>query len=278
MTHQAGVRTVVVGGQPSPGPMQALSGSRGAIAYSSDILDSEFALASAVNETANTTFPDTANTDMVVNFAGFTLRDQIRENDTVPLQFKYEAANCRIYYTFANALNETRLWLDAAAAIWDDPSLCVEGSTGYATSPNSTAPAKPAPPRQSSDNDSGKISGIQSTSAVNIIDDGILDGLEDGDVRSSILSFTQCHSGCKCAYKGVLCPDGKTTVDLCDTTCPSRLVGKKCSSDLGVCAIANQYESKFESRGGESIGKKTTPCACKPAAKAPFPGCPGVRS
>jgi hypothetical protein len=70
---------------------------------------------------------------------GVNLRDQMRPSETDPLQFKYEAADCRIFYTLANVYNMTRLWHDAVTAAFDDRSLCVEGSTGYANS------SKPAP-------------------------------------------------------------------------------------------------------------------------------------
>ena len=42
MTHQAGVRTIAVGGRPEAGPMQASGGTRGALAYGADLLDEDF--------------------------------------------------------------------------------------------------------------------------------------------------------------------------------------------------------------------------------------------
>lgn len=276
MVHQAGVRTVVVGGSPVTGPMQAVSGSRGAIAYSADLLDSDFELASAVNETANTTLPQNRDSGMVVALAGFNLRDQVRANDTTPLQFKYEAADCRIYYTMKNALNETQLWLDAAAAIWDDQSLCVAGSTGYTTRTNSTSAPKAPPQSTSSDVNSGAIEGVQSTSAVHVIEDEVFDGMQDGLLTTSSLTFKVCDGICKCASI-VLCPDGKTTVSLCATSCTNE--NAYCGGNLGVCAASSQYESKFQGRGkGLKIQKKFTQTTCQPLNKQPFPGCPGVRA
>lgn len=76
------------------------------------------------------------------------LRDQIRPNDTEPLQFKYEAADCGIFYTLANVLNYTRLWSDAVTAVFDDTSKFVSGSTGFSNSDKTApkpAPAAPAP-------------------------------------------------------------------------------------------------------------------------------------
>ena len=148
MTHQAGVRTVTVGGRPTTGPMQAVSGSRGARVYDASELDEDFEFVSDTieNTAAAALLPNRSDTGIWVNSAGINIRDQVRENDNTPLQFKYEAADCRIYYTLANVFNMTRLWRDAATAAWDDPSLCVEGSTGFPTARN-TSSTQPPPKR-----------------------------------------------------------------------------------------------------------------------------------
>lgn len=70
---------------------------------------------------------------MTINYAQINLRDQIRKGNTVPVQFIYEAANCRIFYTPQTFYNYTNLWKFAAEAIWTNSSLCVKNSTGYAT-------------------------------------------------------------------------------------------------------------------------------------------------
>ncbi|KAK1961346.1 peptidase S41 family protein [Colletotrichum sublineola] len=145
-TTEAKVRTVVVGGAPKPGPMQAVGGTRGARLYSSDILDERFDWAREQNETAASRLPAVRESGMFINFAAFNLRDQLREDDTkTPLQFRYAAADCRLYYTLDNVYNMTALWRDAARAAFDDESLCVEGSTGY-TARNNTTPKPPPKP------------------------------------------------------------------------------------------------------------------------------------
>lgn len=146
MFTQVGVKTIVAGGAPSTGPMQAVGGNRGAALFSGDALDYYILTLNAteVNNTVLSTVPQ-LNDDgyrdpgVFTNFLGVNLRDQVRPNDTVPLQFKYEAADCRIFYTLDNAWNMSRLWRDAVAASFDDNSLCVEGSTGFTNS------SKPAP-------------------------------------------------------------------------------------------------------------------------------------
>lgn len=115
MTNVYGVRTVVVGGRPESGPMQAVGGSRGAVLYTADDLDVDIDWVNGQMDLNNNTANETRYADlrslyeresgMDNVYASFNLRDQIRENDTVPLQFKYEAANCRIYVSQTNPLS-----------------------------------------------------------------------------------------------------------------------------------------------------------------------------
>lgn len=141
MHHEAGVRVVVAGGRPVPGPMQGASGSRGARIYSTDELDSNIEFAQEIIEDddspANPYFLPNRTTELnfQVTFASINLRDQVRPNETTPLQFAYEAADCRIFYTPSTFYNYSALWQYAADAIWTNPSLCVNGSTGFASLP-----------------------------------------------------------------------------------------------------------------------------------------------
>lgn len=59
-------------------------------------------------------------------------RDGFRENDpsNVPLQFQYEAADCRIYYTPEMAVDQTAAWKTVADAAWGGVQRCVAGSLG----------------------------------------------------------------------------------------------------------------------------------------------------
>ncbi|ORY06011.1 hypothetical protein BCR34DRAFT_490455 [Clohesyomyces aquaticus] len=148
MSHQAGVRTIAVGGRPSVGPMQTASGNRGARLYSANdlILDYSWLNDTVNDKDAYSRLPPPSiweDTGMQVSDASFNIRDVIRQNDTIPLQFIYDAAQCRIYYTLENVYNMSRLWRDAATATWSDPSLCVQNSTGYAQGPNMTSTKSP---------------------------------------------------------------------------------------------------------------------------------------
>ncbi|KAK8052192.1 hypothetical protein PG993_003577 [Apiospora rasikravindrae] len=200
-----GARTIAMGGRPASGPMQAASGSRGARAYSSDSLDADLAVAGIVDEAANQTLPNippNAKTrdPGLWSAAYFNLRDQIREDefrsgDAVPLQFKYEAADCRLYYTLRNLYNMTQQWTDAHDAAWGDGSRCVAGSTGYSTTGQQDPANKPppvsalaeehrpfpkdyTPPRAASANGGGGGSHPQLEPDVGGITDSVIDNTE----------------------------------------------------------------------------------------------------
>lgn len=138
MHHEAGVQTVVVGGRPNPGPMQAAGGTRGAASYSARRLDRDISTAQKIDRSTRGQFPD-RRYDFLITGLTINLRDQIRSSDDeaspTPLQFQYEAANCRIFYTPKTWYNYTNLWTYAADAIWSDPGLCVATSTDDHTHP-----------------------------------------------------------------------------------------------------------------------------------------------
>ncbi|KAE8441124.1 hypothetical protein EG329_005836 [Mollisiaceae sp. DMI_Dod_QoI] len=142
MHHEAGVRVVAVGGRPTTGPMQAPAGTRGAIQYDTSDLDGSISTVQTVlqqNKSPEQNFlPNRTDTGGVcINYASINLRDQVRIGETIPLQFAYEAADCRIFYTSQTIFNYTLLWKYAADAIWTNPRLCVANSAGFATAPNS---------------------------------------------------------------------------------------------------------------------------------------------
>lgn len=142
MHHEAGIRNVVVGGAPQPGPMQAASGTRGAQVYSAQNIDKVIADVKFVNQSTIALLPD-RTVDTFISFIGVNLRDQIRQGSNTPLQFQYDAADCRIFYTADTATDYSQLWTFASDAVWKDPNLCVPGSTGFSSvSPNPSAPSQ----------------------------------------------------------------------------------------------------------------------------------------
>ncbi|GAB7350679.1 hypothetical protein MBLNU459_g1242t1 [Dothideomycetes sp. NU459] len=255
MHHEAGVRTVAVGGRPSSGPMQAAAGTRGAAPYDAGSLDQDFAIASAISDDAAAALPVRNNSDFFYTFAGFNLRDQIRPNGTVPLQFLYDAANCRIYFTMANVYNYTRLWQDAASAIWNDTSLCVAGSTGYATAGNSTPSL--SPPSGASDQSTAHyIMALDGQADALAIDFNVLapgGGLPDSAIAArsagtlqdcSTSGQSQCTNGGSCTKVTSSCKGKRDKTQLqthsyCLTTCQlSAAAGSACAS--GTCQAKSQ--------------------------------------
>jgi hypothetical protein len=214
MHHEAGVRVVVVGGRPSVGPMQAPSGSRGARDYATDTLDANINFVQVL--LANQSSPEvtflpnrTEALDVYVTFADINLRDQVRRNETIPLQFAYEAADCRIFYTPQTVYNYTRLWQYAADAIWSKASLCVQGSTGFATTgTNKTdfvGPASGTPGTLT--NLTTYLHALNTSSLPSLIslDDGLPDGGSGLNARNSLIAKSKackvdgdCSSGSFC--------------------------------------------------------------------------------
>ncbi|KAF2801731.1 uncharacterized protein BDZ99DRAFT_402885 [Mytilinidion resinicola] len=286
MMTQAGVRTVVAGGRPSAGPMQAASGNRGARAYSADAIDGDIEFASSINQTANSSLPQVRESGMYTIFAGINLRDQVRANDTTPLQFKYEAADCRIYYTLANIYNIERLWRDAAAATWDDKSLCVEGSTGYAASANKGTP-KPPPPATAQ----APTLNVAEHAEFNLEPTG---GLPDGKgIPKRNSQIQSCNSQLTCddgisSCKEILvtCSNGKRIfANACLPPCQNRDGSDSCQGANTFCNIQSTQESKAASgfSSAKAAGARTQftkfdsslrTGLCMPTVGNPNLGCP----
>lgn len=147
MHWDGGVKNVVIGGRPSHGPMQTPSGSRGARFCDLEELDGDIANLLAINDLedlpADIRIPNRTGTNIYTLDAGISLRAQVREGETVPLQMQFEAADCRIFYTPLTFNNFTNLWIYAADAWWTNQNLCVKDSLGYGSAKDTTP--KPAP-------------------------------------------------------------------------------------------------------------------------------------
>lgn len=141
---QAGVKSVVVGGRPEYGPMQAVSGIRGSQVYSAESMQEIFCTITSVNASTAPFFPSPYNYDPPINVdvesVEFNIRNQIRRSaPDVPLQFTYQAADCRIFYTAAMLADYSVLWQTAADALWSNNGLCVKGSTRHPSTGNITS-------------------------------------------------------------------------------------------------------------------------------------------
>jgi hypothetical protein len=129
------------------------------------------------NDIAKALLPSTTlecqrDSGMCTNYLGVNLRDQVRQNDSTPLQFKYEAAGYRIFYSLDNVYNISRLWRDAVTASFDDSSLCVEGLTGYSGNSSKPAPTPSVLPSPLSINlPDSNVAGITSELTSGILDE-----------------------------------------------------------------------------------------------------------
>jgi hypothetical protein len=141
----AGVRAVTVGGRPENKPIQTITGSKGGEVipmftfpqYAGNLLNisSDVGLSSVKSDDA--TLSSLADVPRIAVRAGdgssrVQSQDQIRKGDksATPLQFIYEAADCRIFYTPESYSDPEAAWKQA----WDafvDNNKCVQGSTGH---------------------------------------------------------------------------------------------------------------------------------------------------
>ena len=143
MHHQGGARTVVAGGRPEVGPMQFASGSRGAQSYYNLDLDADIEVAQILNSSIAPLPQDSSDIDFYINYAQFNIKDSIRKDENFPLQFGYEAADCRIFYTTWTVYNFENLWNYVIDVFFRNPELCINGAANL-TSPvagtNQTGP------------------------------------------------------------------------------------------------------------------------------------------
>ncbi|KAK1524624.1 peptidase S41 family protein [Colletotrichum paranaense] len=136
MTRELGIQVVAMGGRPIDAPMQAVGGSKGGPVISlgpyQTIYPALGAFAKPPEGIDMTPFADPnpplagLPTDTwTVNSANIYLDDDL---NGVPMQFIYEAANCKLYYTWETLTNMTSLWTAVAMVKWNG-AKCVPGST-----------------------------------------------------------------------------------------------------------------------------------------------------
>ncbi|KAK5112673.1 hypothetical protein LTR85_011184 [Meristemomyces frigidus] len=137
MRQQGGVKTIALGGRPNKDTIQAVGGVKGTNDYPYDYIfagvevpfEYEYLHSGEYyNTTALGKYNDLAilrSTDSVVN-----ARDGIRQGDATetPLQFRYETADCRIYYTPEMVVDETAVWKSVADTAFNGVSHCVAGN------------------------------------------------------------------------------------------------------------------------------------------------------
>lgn len=142
----AGVQAIVVGGAPRLGPMETVGGSKGGevITYAdvANMTQDMHSLAKPLGlkglehpSIVNLAYPETVLTRAGDGNSRLQVQDQLRKDDEThtPLQFVYEAADCRLFYTRETLLHPEALW-KAAWTANSDRTKCVEGSTMQASS------------------------------------------------------------------------------------------------------------------------------------------------
>ena len=145
MHHQGGARTVVAGGRPEIGPMQFASGSRGAQSYYNVDLDADIEVAEILNSSITPLPQDSSLIDFYINYAQLNIKDSIREGEDFPLQFGYEAADCRIFYTTWTVYNFENLWNYVIDAFFRNPELCINGAANLTSPVANTNQTGPTP-------------------------------------------------------------------------------------------------------------------------------------
>jgi len=165
-TREMGIRTVLFGGRPHTAPVQAIGGTKGGAVFPWDnyqIMTLIGQMATGTDGPPGANLPSTQNNGVVftapmvvgdqsinsmeyvishirpgtpqVSFvecpSNAILSSSIWHNFTVPVQFQWEAANCRLFYTEATWQNIDSMWKAAADVAWKG-AKCAPGSTSNA--------------------------------------------------------------------------------------------------------------------------------------------------
>jgi hypothetical protein len=145
LLKKQGVRSLVFGGRPRHGPMQALGGVKGGqywslstisryvweahdIAVSASRMGTPILPAEELARYREIAPPPPQNFSLrfdVHGSSGVNFRDMYGEVDeTTPLQFVYEAADCRLFFTAENYVRPASSWVAAAKVMFGNGS-CV---------------------------------------------------------------------------------------------------------------------------------------------------------
>ncbi|PSK56652.1 hypothetical protein B9Z65_6276 [Elsinoe australis] len=145
MRRQAGVKTVALGGRANTDIIQAVGGVKGTNSYPwTFILSSLLETYENANASVQESWKDTAvaKYNQLPLFRGINYVVNARDGfsnkgDTeTPLQFVYEAADCRVLYTPGMVVDQSEVWRTVADSVWNGQSACVAGNvaingTGY---------------------------------------------------------------------------------------------------------------------------------------------------
>lgn len=142
MIMQQNVKTVTVGGRPQKGPIQSVGGVEGAQVF--DLEDIQQLSAAAMVLATPQQRADLNGTETAILAEGYALsraavpgtagavngKNAFSHTDAeTPLQFLYQAANCRFFYTKDMIMGPELTWKRAVDAAFNNPDkFCVDGS------------------------------------------------------------------------------------------------------------------------------------------------------
>lgn len=147
LKNQGSVRTIAIGGRPQSGPMQGVGGTKGAQVFGWDEIQvrmqAVYFLGSPEQQEqwdredlgktafARQLFRRSAYQGGQIA-GGVNLKDNLRQNDAsgVPLEFMYEAADCRMFFTKEMISDVTMVWKGVVDRMFNNQmDKCVQGST-----------------------------------------------------------------------------------------------------------------------------------------------------
>ena len=138
MRRLGGVRSVVLGGRPSFGPMQGVGGTKGVLvepwaAIEASIASTLVDFGTAAQKKKWATYLPGAWPIAMTNAPTVNFRSGYHPGSDTPMQFLNESANCRLFYTPAMLTNVTHIWETVAELAWGigggTGQTCVRGST-----------------------------------------------------------------------------------------------------------------------------------------------------
>ncbi|KAE9367178.1 hypothetical protein N431DRAFT_548773 [Stipitochalara longipes BDJ] len=142
MILQLNVTTTVIGGRPMSGPMQSIAGVEGVQVVPLDELSDAASAVIALSPSSEQATLKASELGVLADgyalkrltssaFAGSVNGKNAfgAKDSQTPLQFLYQPANCRIFYTKEMLFSPDAVWKRTVDATWTDPAAnCVEGS------------------------------------------------------------------------------------------------------------------------------------------------------
>jgi hypothetical protein len=141
LTRNYDIRTLALGGRPLKQAMQAMGGVKGTLLnFNQDIVSAMAQVqagasteqALSILSDASASFPSMSNPPLLplpnagrVNLLNGYTEDNLKG---YPVHFRYEAANCRLFYTQLMLASPTETWRRARGVAWEGEP-CVSGST-----------------------------------------------------------------------------------------------------------------------------------------------------